>query len=48
MADIKNICYNKLLADRIIANLEIKPSQQKIKEIYQQIIVLGTINEMAA
>ena len=48
MADIKTRNYNKLIADRIIANLDVMLNPQKIEQIYQQIIVLGSINSLAA
>ena len=48
MADIKTRNYNKLMADRIIANLDVMLSPQKIKQIYQQIMVLGSVNSLAA
>jgi hypothetical protein len=48
MADIKTRNYNKLIADRIIANLDVMSSPQKTEQIYQQIMVLGSINSLAA
>src|ERR1017187_1079994 len=48
MADIKTWNYNKLMADRIIANLDVMSSPQKTEQIYQQIMVLGSINSLAA
>ena len=48
MADIKTRNYNKLIADRIIANLDVMLNPQKIEQIYQQIMVLDSINSLAA
>ncbi len=43
MCDIKTMHLNKIMADRIFANLEIDMSCKKIKRVYRDALWLGKI-----
>jgi hypothetical protein len=48
MANIKTVYLNKLIAERIFANLDADLNQKKISSLYQQILFLGCIRARAA
>lgn len=48
MSDIKTLYANKIMADRIFSNLDLDMSCKKIKRIYRDALLFGSINNMAA
>lgn len=48
MANVKTIYYNKFIAERIFANLELHLNQQKIDTLYQDILSYGIISARAS
>lgn len=48
MANVKTVYYNKFIAERIFANLELDLNQQKIHALYHEILFYGAIRARAA
>ena len=48
MSDIKTLYANKIMADRIFSNLDLDMSCEKIKRIYRDALLFGSINNKAA
>lgn len=48
MSTIKTLYLNKIIADRIFANLELNLNQQKIQSVYQDALFYGSIRSRAA
>lgn len=48
MSDIKNLNANKIIADRIFANLDLELNCKKIRTIYQEALFFGSIYRNAA
>ena len=48
MSDIKTLYANKIMTDRIFSNLDLDMSCKKIKRIYRDALLFGSINNKAA
>ena len=48
MSTIKTLYLNKIIAERIFANLELDMNQQKIQSVYQDALFYGSIRSRAA
>ena len=48
MSDVKTLNANKIIAERILSNLDLDLNNKKIRALYKEVLFLGSISSMAA